>query len=518
MRSRGLLVLLFCATVLLYCLTNYGGIRSPDGEVMFRVSERLASSGTFALEGQLEDWKGFGLRKGVDGKLYAKYGPAVSVLCAPLVKFGAWAVTTSWCNPATVPFGLSHYVDGGLLRYVRRTAPTQAREHTIRFIASFFNSIVTAIGVVFFFQIVMTFVRSTVSAWAVTVLYAFGTPAWVYAGTFFSEPLVTTCVLLASYLLMRHDPRSVRPTRVPFWFDAALAGICLGMATSAHITAALFVPFLGVYFAYLCYRRRHEARPARTLSAFLLGCIVLLLLLGYYNYARFGSMFETGRTIVVDGRGTLRHGEIVAPWEGLYGLLVSPGKGLALYCPVAVLCALFWRSFHRKNPFLSVVLIAMMVTRLLFIATRSDWHGGFGLGPRHLVPIIPFLMLPAAAWLDDRLEKHRTKALLVWFACTFLCVAQQLAFCVGELFSFCHIMKWEYARTGVNVFKDDFLYLSWATSPLLHLLDYRTGPFLLQNTSWSNVAIWGTGVGVAGLLLLLLFWRLHLSLRKSLDH
>ena len=57
-------VLIFCIGAFLYALMNYGGIRAPDSEIVFRVGESLESNLTFEVANDLESWKGFGVASG----------------------------------------------------------------------------------------------------------------------------------------------------------------------------------------------------------------------------------------------------------------------------------------------------------------------------------------------------------------------------------------------------------------------------------------------------------------------
>jgi len=139
--------------------------------------------------------------------------------------------------------------------------------------------------------------------------------------------------------------------------------------------------------------------------------------------------------------------------------------------------------------------------RIGIIASWSGWHGGFCLGPRFLVVIIPFLLLPLGSVLDDWLRNGHKRRLWMFIGYLFLCISQQIYFCVGEIFSFLHVIKLNGLSQGFNVFTDDFLYVNWDYSPLLFLLDGRRGPFLLSSLPVSNYTLWGILTGITALLL-----------------
>ena len=136
-------------------------------------------------------------------------------------------------------------------------------------------------------------------------------------------------------------------------------------------------------------------------------------------------------------------------------------------------------------------------------AARSDWSGGFCLGPRHMLMLVPFLLIPWSFFLRDLLAKNRTAYLWLFGLFVFACVSEQLYFCLGEILSFLHSIKWMGWGTGANVFANDALYLSWGFSPFVGLLDGKRGPFLLQHVPLGSHALWRACMLTAGIALFL---------------
>jgi hypothetical protein len=224
---------------------------------------------------------------------------------------------------------------------------------------------------------------------------------------------------------------------------------------------------------------------------------MVLAALGYFNYTRFGNVLQLGYT----SNPNVSYGAFVAPWQGLMGLLLSSGKGLLWYCPVVMVGLILWRSFHTRFPALSITLLSAVMFRVCFIASRSDWHAGFSLGPRYLVLIVPLLILPAGETVAAWLRKEHISKLWLFSLLTLVFISEQLYFSVGEIFSFFHTIKWAYTLNGVDPFFHDIIYLDLHASPLLSLLELKRGPFLLRSLSMSNYALWGwTTVIAAGLL------------------
>jgi len=101
------------------------------------------------------------------------------------------------------------------------------------------------------------------------------------------------------------------------------------------------------------------------------------------------------------------------PTIGLYGLLLSTGRGIIWYAPPVVAAIIgsvrFYRS-KRATALAFATFVALWVGLLSFFKT---WDSGWGWGPRYLFPIVPFLLIPIAEALKFRADK---------FACVGLCV------------------------------------------------------------------------------------------------
>ena len=490
---------MFGLALLVYALTSYAGIRSADSEVIFETCDSLLHRSTFRVQSE-SAWQGFGLADGTDGGAYAIFGPLEAIACVPFLAAAETVHRTRWFDHMTP--ARSHYIDGGIRAVLLETVPdasSPAREAHARraLVAWAFNTLVGATAVVTFLRVARRLARHRVSALLVTGAYGFASLAWPYSGTFFSEPLATLLVLLsfeaALVGLQSEDSQHIRPTKDGLprhdrrrLLLGAAAGVTLALAIATHISALLFFPF----WLALAARSRQPRTAALAAGGFLAGALPVLLLLAFFNHVRFGSMWETGRSL---GAADFRYGAFQAPWRGLGGLIASPGKGLLLFCPVVVLGLFAWRRFAARSAatnFVALTVGAALLVRWLFLATRSDWHGGFSLGPRYLVPAIPFLLLPAVALVDELIDARQRRRLVAILVFVWACSLQQLFFVVGEIFSYLHLVKWNGTVAGRDVFKDDEIYLRWAYSPLLHLLQGLRGPFMLRAWPWGNVGLW----------------------------
>ncbi len=509
-------IILFLLTACLYTLMTYGGIRSPDSEIVYRLCESLGSRASVSVE-EIETWPGFGVAQGREGKKYPVFGPAESYLAVPFYLLARQVEPTAWYEQLYY-LPPSHYCTDGITAFATGHKPYDQRQHARRLIVSLFNILVSTIAVLVFWFIMLQLLGDLASALSAALVFAFGTMFWPYSGTFFSEPLATLFVLLSLHQLVCFDTASAKgltPKKLHFLFS----GIFLGLATCTHISAILFAPFFITWAVYLAYRydpsrgtSSSAKHPIKTLipslAIYLSGFGSLLLLLGFYNFYRFGNFLETGRTVDALAKKYFFYGTFTLSFKNLYGLLFGSGKGLLLFSPAIVLGLLGWYYFHKEKKVLSFIFIGVAVTRILFIAFRSDWHGGFSLGPRYLLMLLPILIIPFGFVVKKFLSQGNSRHLLLLAFYAFFCVSQQVFFCIGEIFSFFHGIKWQCSAQGIDILKNDRLYLDWEFSPIYHLLKGKRGPFLLQGIDISNGSLWLillllVNIIIAGVLVLL---------------
>jgi hypothetical protein len=486
------LVGLFASATIVYGVLSFGGIRFPDSEIVYLTAESLATTGTFAVQHDLAAWPDFGLATGRDGRRYSVFGPGEAVSAVPFVWLGMALNETKWYERASDWVRLSVYADArSETDRVQGRRPPNLAPHAIRSVVSLHNVLVGALGVVVFFLLLRLLTQSDAAALWVSLLFAFGTLWMPYTGTFFSEPLATLLVLASLYFLVWNDVALHTGDVTPCCrCNALTSGLFLGIAVATHLTAILFAPFFFAYAIYPFFRKsRFGGTTLSAAIAWLVGLGLLLALLGYYNYTRFGNPLETGRWVDPALAKACIYGTFTAPWQGLYELPFGVGKGLLLFCPAVLLGVLLCKSGFRQYRFLTLMIFAAALFRIGFIASRSDWHGGFCLGPRYLVMIVPLLLVPLGPCVADWMAGGSRRA-LQWCAFgSILCSIQAVYFCVGNILDYYFTLKLKYVGGQCDIFKDNLIYTSWRMSPLPHLLDVKRCPALLRFVPADNFAL-----------------------------
>jgi hypothetical protein len=386
--TLGLPVATGVALLLFYLLTFPGAIapKSSDGRAMYLVTRALVDRRAVAIQPAVRGlvavvpgWRSvpaptqgpcptepavIGLGQRASGPFYSKYGLGQSLAAAPLYLAGR---TTA-----------------GML-------PRDVRDEAAALVTSAFDALVTALTAALLCALGLRLRWSPPVALALTLLYGLATPAWPYTTTFFSEPLQGLCLLAAlAAVLWQPD--------VPSIGAATLAGLALGLAMLTHQgDSALYVPAFALFLV-----ARGQGRPALPLLAGLgLPVLVALAISGLYNLARFGSVLTTGYGLAGDLHDLHPPRTLQGLWEGVYGPLFSPGKGLAWYAPVLLLAVWALVRFGRRDR-LGACLIAGLagIAVLAHADTLIVWLGGWAWGPRFLVPVLPLLILPLGCLLE----------------------------------------------------------------------------------------------------------------------
>jgi hypothetical protein len=239
--------------------------------------------------------------------------------------------------------------------------------------------------------------------------YGLLTPVFPYAGAFYGHQLSAACLFTVFFMLFTRN-RPYSPALL------AGAGFLLAYSVITEYPSALVAAFLFVYASYRLGDRRRVGWIL--LPGLLVGAAWMA-----YNTHVFGSPFELGykySELWVDRHQTGFMSITYPHWEALWGITFSPFRGLFFFSPVLLLTVpgfiLWWRSReHRAELW---VALASVVAMILFNASSVMWWGGFAVGPRYLLPALPFLAIPAifvlVAWKDRLWMKLVGLALVAW--------------------------------------------------------------------------------------------------------
>lgn len=242
-------------------------------------------------------------------------------------------------------------------------------------------------------------VKSGVVRRAALVAYGFGSLGFTYGVLLFGHQLAAA-VLFGLYVLIRRvDPDD---TRLSSRARQAAVGFFAASAVVVEYPNAVYLLPLGFYYLF-----QTRARPTALLTA-VLGMLPPVLALLAYHDAAFGSPWATGYSFLGNKHFAAVHakgfmGVALPKLNHVWLSFFSPAKGMLYYTPFlafALPALLAWRTgspnARRERLFVRI----QVVVFALFVVSMVFPHGGWTVSQRHLTPLAPWLVVPAAIALD----------------------------------------------------------------------------------------------------------------------
>lgn len=363
----------------------------------FDLTVAIVEHGTFAIDccvGNTGDYAR------IDGRAYSDKAPGLSLLAVPV--HGLFAVGAR---------------GGALERAVQRLASAPALAPTLRPEGSGLQPdkvrfalaltvatvcLVTLPSALFgavFFRFLVSCGAGVAASLAATLLYGLGTIACVYAGAFYAHQLVAALSFTAFALVAIAPPSAWSPRRL------IAVGLLLGLAVICEYPAALLAAVVTSFAALRVWVDRGAAGLGAALGRIALGAAGPLAALAAYDLAVFGTPLPVGYrySALWQARHQIGFMSLTAPSAAaLWGITLSPYRGLFFLSPILLL-AIPGSVAVLRRPGLRAAGIASalaVVAFFVFNASSAMWWGGFAIGPRYVVPMLPFLTWPVAFTLE----------------------------------------------------------------------------------------------------------------------
>jgi hypothetical protein len=384
-------MLLFALCVFVFGnFMNGPGVRNPNTKSRMFLALSISESGSIVIGdyGPLtED------RAERAGKYYSDKAPGMAFFALPAVI--AARPLLAWRNSD---------VCSGPDCWFEPNGRTNPYYNALYYLATAWTSVaITAAAVVLFRSFVILLYEDRGAATFAALALAFGTPLGAWATTFFEHAVAASWLLVglvAADRLGRQKSQSLRPGTA-----GVLVAAPSGLAVVTSYLTAVPVLMLAAYALLGAWHKPRHWIMAAALSGLGVGVLIGTSLLAY-NWAAFGSPFSVGYRHV-DGFEGMEEGLLGISWPkltALRGLTIEQYRGLLWVAPIAILYPLGLVAMlrERRSRALGVLSAAVAAYYLLVNSGYAYWEGGFALGPRHLIPVLPFLMLAIASlWTES---------------------------------------------------------------------------------------------------------------------
>jgi hypothetical protein len=196
-------------------------------------------------------------------------------------------------------------------------------------------------------------------------------------------------VSIGLFLVAKHDSgrgSSIRP-------------YCLGIVLfAAYISRPSTAFFIAIVLVYLAVKDRQALLRAGGLA---LGLLLIFLLFSYATYGSWMTSYYSAESWL-QPTGYL---------QALYGVILSPSRGLLIYSPFLLLLLGGILGYaRRQRPLLFWLLLIWVTCHVLAVAATPMWWGGYSYGPRLLTDAMPgFVLMTAILWGHYSPQLTRTK-------------------------------------------------------------------------------------------------------------
>ncbi|MDI6840248.1 MAG: phospholipid carrier-dependent glycosyltransferase [bacterium] len=346
----------------MYLLTAQGRLGCIDPGVRYAVTKSIVERRTFSID----PTHLLGALLGKDGRTYSFYFIGQSLVFIP-------------------PYLLA--------RTFSDKIPVPLREQFKQSVCSFVNVFFMAASCILLLLLLVELGYEWKAATPTTLIYAFATICFPHA-----QSVMDPAQVIFFTILMLHSLVLYSKYRQRKW--GFISGIAFGIALLTRLEVLLIIPGILIWSTLELQKlEKHEGIKwfRNGIVTFIMGVVPFIVIILWYNFVRFGSVFETGyQKVLAQQCGisiNLFSSHLVF---NLYRMLLNPRESFFLFSPILILFPFLIRSFIQRKKSIGVLCLVVIGCWLYFYSVQQGYRTSAEIewGQRYLVAITPFMVLP----------------------------------------------------------------------------------------------------------------------------
>ena len=370
-----LLVYYFCFCFLFFSLLASGFVDSQDGLQYLTIARRFYYQHTFEMPPEQYPLENIYMSQTVnpDGKVYSATGLGYSLALLPAVIGEDIFLKLAGLDPISA-FPLQN-------------------DWPVLLFASLTNAVFGALLTVTIFAYLQELNIKLKNALLLSFVLVVSTNLVIYAKHSFAHMMFVSFLTLGFYFLKRFA--KTHSLKYLVWSGAALGM----MVISYNQSYILVMPAFGLYYLFLIKPKLSWQQLNQNLIHTLFGLLGSLPFLVLYYLFNHLSLADNSSAPIA-GLDIPQVSPIYVIFEGIWGLLFSPGKSMFLFSPPLLILIFFWHKLRYKKMLPEIVsFMVLLIVYIYWIGSYLGgsnflvWHGDSSWGPRYLLPTLPFLMI-----------------------------------------------------------------------------------------------------------------------------
>jgi hypothetical protein len=346
---------------------------NPNETVRLYLSLAIIEDGRFNIDKEIERYGVIWDRAVCNNKIYSDKAPGISFAAA-----------------------LPLFINKVIHKKILHREPDLKTSYMVAVIFTSFIS--TLLAIFFLVRLLSLYELSFTSVFLSVLTLIVGTYTNTYSMLFFGHAFSSALIFISFVLIEFY----IKKERKPSYIMASAF-----LASYAFITEYPTIILSLIFLIYL-YISTKEKR----VFLYSLVALIPVILLLYYQYKCFGKPLSPGYEHLDSEAFSKIHREGLFGFkypspEALVNLLFGSRRGLFFFSP-ALLLAIYMFFRDRFKGQLNRLILVIFVLYTLFISSFGYWIGGDAAGPRHLLPLNLFLILPLAFAIegikDERLN------------------------------------------------------------------------------------------------------------------